>query len=139
MKKGWTSKHIKERFWGKQYDRWYIKSPSGNFYFLHRCHEGKHPSCAILYLAQDMTDMYDAKKELKKKPIPMLVQTSDGLDKLKLNSALQEIYKIEETGTYSKELRDVSTFYGIDVDERYPKELSDSIENHPECKKLYAS
>lgn len=135
MKKGWISKHVIERFWGKRYDRWYIKSPSGNFYHLHRCHEGKHPSCATIYLAQAMVDNINGCAH----PIPMIeFKPNEPWERWNLNRIFKALYEIEETGSYPKELDGAIKYYKIKTDGTYPKALSDAIENYPECKALFA-
>lgn len=122
MKKGWTSKRIRENCMGWYFDRWYIKSPAGNFYELFRSEEfgSKYITNATIYLEQDTAHVLDHKVERQVKPIAMKKYIDGwGWERMTWNEVLQEIYAIEARGTY-------------------PKALSDAIENYPECKQLYA-
>lgn len=122
LKKGWEQRRIHENCMGWHFDRWYIKSPAGNFYELFRNNaQGSHITYSTIYLVQDKTKSYDVNKEDKIPPIAMGEHIPNwGWERWKWNRILQEIYKIEESGTYSKT-------------------LSDSIENYPECKMLFSS
>lgn len=105
LRKGWTSKCVRENCMGMHFTRWYIKSPNGNFYKLYRGAYG--PS---LFLTQDINDCHKALRMNSLMEYPEICS---------FQRAIQEIYKIEESGTYSKS-------------------LSDDIENSKECKMLYS-
>lgn len=122
MKKGWQSKRIRENCMGWYFDRWYIKSPAGNFYELFRSEEfgSQYITSATIYLEQDATHVRDHKVKRQIEPIAMKKYIDGyGWERLTWNEVLQEIYKLEDSGTYSKA-------------------LSDAIENYPECKYLYS-
>jgi hypothetical protein len=111
MKKGWISKKVHENWMGLHFTRWYIKSPSGNFYELYRGAYG--PS---LFLTRDVNDSH---KSLRMNSI-LSEDERKTMGICTFNRALQEIYKIEASG-------------------KYPKSLSNDVENDKECKELYAS
>ena len=121
LKKGWNQRKVRENALGWYFDRWYIKSPAGNFYQLFRqSDERSSLTSARIWLSQDMTSSYDPKKEDKIEPIPMGEMVPNyGFKDWDLNRILKEIYRLEEDGNYSKQ-------------------LSADIENYPECKALYS-
>ena len=92
------------------FTRWYIKSPSGNFYELYRGAYGPQ-----LFLTQDANDCDKAlRMNLVANPAKF-----DIYGNCTFNGALEKIYEIEASGTY-------------------PKVLSDAIENSRECKAMYS-
>lgn len=121
LKKGWNQRKVRENWLGWYFDRWYIKSPAGNFYQLFRQSADRSSiTSARIWLSQDMTSSYDPKKEDKIEPIPMGEMVPNyGFKDWDWNRILQELYTIEASGNYSKT-------------------LSDSIENYPECKELFS-
>lgn len=82
MKQGWISKKVYENACGLYSTRWYIKSPSGNFYKIYRGHYFD-----VIYMTKDIKD--------NNKSICIGKTWSE---------AIQKIYEIEEKGTYSKQL-----------------------------------
>lgn len=137
LRKGWEQRKIHENLMsGWYFDRWYLKSPSGNFYRLGRSDTSRQGlTHRTISLIQDMQKLYEV-YGLSTKPVTNYIEprklgeyttytarngkSYDVWERWDWNRVLQEIYKIEESGTYSKQ-------------------LSDDIENFPECKNLFAS
>lgn len=122
LKKGWEQRKIRENCMGWHFDRWYLKSPAGNFYELFRSEEfgSQYITSATIYLEQDTAHVLDHKVERQIEPMAMKQYINGyGWKRLTWNEVLKKIYEIEDSGTYSKA-------------------LSDAIENYPECKQLYA-
>ena len=139
LKKGWEQRKIRENCLGWYFDRWYIKSPAGNFYHLFRqSNERSSLTNARIYLEQDMTESYDPSKKRQIEPIPMGEMIPNyGFKDWDWNRILQELYTIETNGTYSETLsHDIATHLGRN--NTYPKTLSDEIKNYPECKELFS-
>ena len=82
MRKGWEQRKVHENAWGYHFTRWYIKSPSGNFYHIYRGYVWK-----TVYMVMDVNDC--------KKSIPLGKTWRE---------AMQKVYEMEDSGNYSKQL-----------------------------------
>ena len=89
MKKGWDIRSVNECCMGSHFFRWYIKSPSGNFYEMYRGIEFPR-----LYLRQGVGD-YNKSLALK---------AADGSFIKKFTEGVKYIYELESSKTYDSTL-----------------------------------
>lgn len=91
LKKNWSAKCIKENCMGAHFTRWYIKSPSGNYYNVYR---GSHFD--RLYLTLDVNDC--------RKSISIKDDHGNFVDDFR--KAMEYIYALEASNAYDRHISD---------------------------------